>query len=652
MNDITILHLSDLHIDDSGASYSRLLSQLLNDIKSEITHTKNKSLVVVVTGDILHKSPKYSDNAKAVEHALKFFKDLHSIVADKVAGIYIVPGNHDKFRTPDNKFLIPAYRALTDALSNSSVSSSSTKFDMNFYNHFWKFHLETYKESEGSGYLELTKQIYMQFGIKEEDIDSKSYISDTFGVNILNVLGNNFCFVLLNTSWSCIDDNDNRNIFIGEFQIEKIKQQFRNYVDDYDEDNRPALTIVMGHHPLGALRGNEEDKIFNEMISFDSLDANVYLCGHTHDRTVNNWVNNRHSINTFVTGIGWPENSNGAHVGAHTYSMYVFNIDANSVDVYVRSTNDGGVFSPDFRIYTNKQNADCHKLVFPIKSHKAQTYISLSVGNNRSPKAYYISEDFIKTIKEYVLRIQRIRGIISTSMENDKRDIFENIDLDSEHDETLDNYLFADIPNETDEFINKIDSIFNNNKGILFNSFLGFFQRLCQKIQEVLFEDKCSESDIVRIHFRYLSDRKTLQYLRLCTSFSNDKDLIENDVSEIKYGQLIEESYVSGCSLIYSINEEFTDRDLKEKWTNFITVVPLFDRNIYTQKAHNQNKKVPFITFGITTNSEKFNPLLYCMDYFSIKATLEEIIEQYLDLFRISMDEFCKWLKHNLEQEK
>lgn len=112
------------------------------------------------------------------------------------------------------------------------------------------------------------------------------------------------------------------------------------------------LTIVIGHHPLGALSGKEEDRIFSEMISFESLDANVYLCGHTHDRTVNNWVNNRHSINTFVTGIGWPESSNASHVGNHTYSMYIFNMNANFIDVYVRSTNDDGTFFPDFRIYT------------------------------------------------------------------------------------------------------------------------------------------------------------------------------------------------------------------------------------------------------------------------------------------------------------
>lgn len=68
----------------------------------------------------------------------------------------------------------------------------------------------------------------------------------------------------------------------------------------------------------------------------------AYLCGHTHDRAIINWVNNRHSINTFMTGIGWPENNSGYHIGSHTYSMYVFNLDANSIDIYVRSTDDGG----------------------------------------------------------------------------------------------------------------------------------------------------------------------------------------------------------------------------------------------------------------------------------------------------------------------
>lgn len=33
MNDMTILHLSDLHIDTSGNNYSRLLHKLIDDIQ-------------------------------------------------------------------------------------------------------------------------------------------------------------------------------------------------------------------------------------------------------------------------------------------------------------------------------------------------------------------------------------------------------------------------------------------------------------------------------------------------------------------------------------------------------------------------------------------------------------------------------------------
>ena len=83
MNDLTILHLSDLHIDSAGSSYSRLLKKLLIDIKSEISHTKDSSLLVVVTGDILHRGPKYSDNQKAFDNATTFFSNLHEPLGNR-----------------------------------------------------------------------------------------------------------------------------------------------------------------------------------------------------------------------------------------------------------------------------------------------------------------------------------------------------------------------------------------------------------------------------------------------------------------------------------------------------------------------------------------------------------------------------------------
>lgn len=664
MNDLTILHLSDLHIDGSSSSYSRLLGQLICDIKNEIKYIKDNSLLLVVTGDIIHQGQLYSQNPSAFNNAIKFFEELQKVLLNKVVGVYMVPGNHDKYRTDNNAFLIPSYRATPTSIVDKNGKPQYI-FNDNFYKNFWKFHLETYDQNNGTGYIELTKKVYAIFGMSQLEIDTKPFIADTFGVDIIKILEHKYCFIMLNTAWSCLDNTDNRNMILGDFQIHKIKEQFHRLVETSSEEDRPSITFVLGHHPVGALRGEEEDNIFKEMISFDSFDANVYLCGHTHDRTVNNWVNNRHSINTFVTGIGWPENSGGSHVGDHTYSLYVFNLDANSVDVYVRSTNDGGAFSPDFRIYTSKQDIERKKLVFPIKAHNAQTYIPLSVGDNRSAKAYYISENFIKSIKDYVKKIERFRAVVSSIVESDKNDLYVDLsyikeddeEYDGEYDESMSesdellyNYFFANIPNESDEVKREISKIFDENADLLFETFLSFLQKICQKMQQIFAADICEDTDIIRFHFRYLADRKNFQYLRLCTSFPELIDPMEHDVSEIKYGQLIEQSNLTEKSLIYSVNEEFTNNKLSKKWKNFITVVPLFDKNIYTRKNVIKNRKIPFVTFGVTINNEKFDDLLYCMDYFSIKETLEEIIEQYLDIFQIDINGFCTWAKKTLEK--
>lgn len=651
MDDIVILHLSDLHIDASSNTYSRLLKGLINDIKKEIINVPDKSVVIAVTGDILHKGEK-----KAVPNSIKFFEDLYKVTKEKAVAIYIVPGNHDKFRTEENKFLIPAYRAIG--------MNSEKKFNQDFYSTFWKYQDETYSDEKGSGYLELTKQIYKIFGV--QDIEKYRHIKDTFGVDVIEVLGKKYCFVMLNTAWSCIDEYDSRQLILGQFQIDEIKRQYHDLVDSLAEDG-VELTLVLGHHPIGALFGQEEDSIFSEMISFEELNANAYLCGHTHDRTVINWVNNRHSINTFMTGIGWPESNSGYHIGSHTYSMYVFNTDANSIDIYVRSTDDGGTFNPDFRIYTNTVDKSNKKIVFPIKTQKAQTYISLGSGPDRSSKAYYISDEFMEYIREYVLRIGNLRQSVGMMIEGDKNELYENIPLknegeadvleleESSEDDILYNYLFADVKmDREDEAMDAIiNEIFKEYSDIRYNMFLGFLQRLCQKMEKILLYDKIEDGDIVRFHFRYLADRTTFLYLKLCASFPEQIDPSEHEPSEIKYGELIEAAHKTRKGLIYSVNKSFCENKLKDKWTNFLTVIPLFEGNDFRRKySEAVSKEYPFITFGVTINSDKFNSILYCMDYFSINEMLEEMINTYIRIFRIDINKFCDWARKELEKEE
>lgn len=656
MNDITILHLSDLHIDNSKNTYSKLLKNLISDIKTELSFIKDKSLIVVVTGDILHKAPLYEKDSKAYQNAMLFFKDLFNVIKDKVAKIYLVPGNHDKFRSSHNKILVPAYRTLSNQVL--SEEKQTYPFDESFYKNFWGFHLDTYSKTNGSGFLELSKEVYKIFGLSDVEIEKSYYVNDTFGVDIIDINKKKYCFIMLNTAWSCIDENDTRNIVLGKFQIDKLRAQYQELVNQNNELENPSLTIVLGHHPLNLLKGPEEDMIFSEMISFDGFDANVYLSGHTHDRTVTNWVNNRHSLNTFVTGIGWPENPGEVHVSSnHTYSFYTFNLNANSVDVFVRSTNDGGSFSPDFRIYTNIQDANRKKLVFPIRAECAQTYIPLSVGDNDSPKAYYISNNFIQYIKDYFKNVETLRTIFGMALEQEKIDFYDNIYISNDEyeqnikdDEALYQYLFASALDPSDDIPKSVENILKKNNKMLFSMLLGFLQKICEKMQQVFIEDICDKNDIVRFHFRYLSDKNTFQYLRLCISFPKESDFENNDVTEIKYGELIEKAFTSQNSLIYSINKKFVKKDLKEKWTNFITIVPLFQRNTYTRRYAKKIKKFPFITFGVTTNNDKYDELLYCMDYFSFKDTISDIVEEYLQVFNINLGDFCDWLKGEVER--
>lgn len=54
-------------------------------------------------------------------------------------------------------------------------------------------------------------------------MDSINKISErTYGVNILKVEDKKYCFVMLNTAWSCADDQDTRQLILGQFQLANV----------------------------------------------------------------------------------------------------------------------------------------------------------------------------------------------------------------------------------------------------------------------------------------------------------------------------------------------------------------------------------------------------------------------------------------------
>lgn len=548
MNDLTILHLSDLHIDGQAA-YPEILKNLLVHIKEEIAPTREKTLVVAVTGDIIDKG-----NKAAIDNAKKFFEDLKKTLGNKVAGIVLVPGNHDIFRSNSCKFIIPACRTF--------AVQKEYEFGNTFYDTFWKNIQEAY---ESSGYMELSKYIYNLF---EMDIEEK-IVERTFGVVPITIEKKTYFFVLLNTSWCCIDENDTRKIVLGKFQLDKISEEAIKLRRNIE----PSLSICLGHHPLQCLEGNEETTALMELTDSSRIMANAYLCGHTHNRTVVNWNNNVRTLNTFMTGIGQGDAENDRVRAQHTrkrlYAFYVFNIELNSVDIYSYGTNAEGNFKPDFDLYTKNIEENQKKIVFPINMQKTMPYIWLTGGPNSTGKACYLSDELLDRFQEYEIRMSNFRkemcdllwrtrvlyfddGIdeskIKTIIEIWEKEQEKTKEKTKEEQEiTVDGILYAHLMLEKSvqgqQLMEELVGLDKGKNSRVFDDFYAYLTQICAILRNNLVDEE--KKTLVRFHFRFrLKDK---MYSQLCISIPPECKPETMNMQPMQYDDLLKASYDVGA---------------------------------------------------------------------------------------------------------
>lgn len=639
MYDLAILHLSDLHItssenSDKLAKTSHLFKALYQDVEAQIKDLEDKSIIIAITGDMIDQGTTYKEDPSITERAYTFFENLKTVLGEKVSGIFFVPGNHDRARTDYEKLFLPAYRSMfaVHQIMPNKDEQITEKFNKKFYKIQWKNHLNSYKKEEGTGYIELTKRVYELFGMNaEEDF----YGKNTYGVAIKEILGKSYCFVLLNTAWSCFDNNDKRNVILGKFQLDDIVQQRL----DLCGNNTPVLTIVLGHHPLNMLCGLEHDNLLEKMVSTEFLATNVYLCGHTHDGAVTNWNSYYHSFNTFMTGFGQSDGTLHEHYANYRYSLYVFHLDLNSIDVYVRKWNDTK-FDSDMSFYKDSSNSEKNKIIFPIHAEQCKGYLPLSVAGDDSDKGVYISDTLIAQIQHYVEAIVKWRTDLVSLAADNKTDVYSQIEESIPGILKKDFHLafFQNALSKNKSVHKKIKSLLSQNQNAVFPTFLGFMQEICKKLWDNLLKNRIQSNDVVRVHFRFL-DMDSNIYKKLCCYSIEEQ---HTDLSTLKYGELLEQSYKSKRGLIYSVNRRFTKRNLKERWENFITIVPVFKENVHCNKY-------PYLTFGVTISDVAYNDILYCMDYFSMNNLLGDILADYVKQFQINLEAFCQWAAKEIE---
>lgn len=517
MNDLTILHLSDLHIAWSAPEgYSKILKNLICDIKNQYEFLK-WPIVVVVTGDIVDKGDFSENTKKAV---LSFFTDLKNILKEKVLDIFLVAGNHDKKQSEIQKFFMQEYAKQRTPMESKFEELLNLSYQ--YYSDFSMLVEEIYKiygkeEIPKSSYFVQCLRVTKNEDKKKHSSDG---MSDDKGVS-------SFCFICLNSSLTCSGEDDYRHLRLGRKQIETISEQYHKIT----AIKSPELTFVLSHHPTNWLVGEEEDIIQNKILSPTEWNANILLCGHVHKRDAIGTRNNHHSMTTLKTGFGWPD-AGEPHSELHTYSFYVFNLDLNSIDIYVRSTNDGGTFIPDFRFYGESYDAKETKVVYPIDINKTQAYHELS-SSSQSGKAKYFSSGFVKKLKEYGRKLCDFQNSITGAFVQKRENFFFDFLANTEYIADGENaHKLADVYrlyklwllNKTSpakERPPELKEFFAKNTDYIFRLFNIFMQTICTNMSIHLIPSfdlkaNCPEN-VIRFHARFLSPDDN-KYYQLCTS--------------------------------------------------------------------------------------------------------------------------------------
>ncbi|MFZ7121959.1 MAG: metallophosphoesterase family protein [Eubacteriaceae bacterium] len=621
-NEFYVLHLSDLHIKNNGTNenyYSMALENLIQDIKEQ---TKDyQAIILVISGDIIDKA-EYSTNKETV---LLFFKKLSKFIKDRIYDIQIVPGNHDRQRTELSRILSIAH-SLED-INTESIGAQTE----------WSLHRETY-----NSFIEIINKIYEIFELDKT-------VDNTFGVEVVDIKGNNICFIRIDTAWCSYSNKDIRNLRIGEYQRQLLKNEYQDLKNKFKNEKKPLkLTIAISHHPLKWLKPDEEDIFMQYILDDDYLDVDILMCGHVHDREIINYFNHNHSIMTLVTGIGWGINEPNDSKEQHRYSIYTINTKHNSCDIIMRRSKSDLKFDYDYSAYIGKEEKYNKKLSYPLRIRESQPFLHLSSPNPLESKSIYIDNEILKYIFNVSEGISKFNEEIYNIMGMYKKDFLDTLPDDKVLRDQIDDFMNIDtkLTKEIEKSLN-IDIVFLN--------FMAFLQEICSSFIDA-FKIYFSDNVFLRAHFRWYNISKD-NFLMLCQHNNLDKNLRNKRMQSIKWGGLIKQAFENDIPLVYSANIKYNK--IKTEWNDFITIIPRFnncciDKRIYEDNRY-KNESRPILTFGFSikyNGSESSDSMiLYVLDYLKINQQISNVIDNYIRVFNIDTKVLLKHISNIKNRE-
>jgi predicted MPP superfamily phosphohydrolase len=265
-----ILHISDLHINDSGGeSFDRkvVLDPLIRRVAKDLEKGFRPEMVAV-TGDIAFKGV-----TNEYELAKGFFDDLLKALELGGERLFIVPGNHDlnrkKYRPKD----IPVYDNMREL--NTELEDDDFRSD-------------------------LLKGMADYFAFVQNRYGHLTPVQDRlvpFVHCFTAACGKKIGLVGLNSAWMCRRQDDQGTIAVGEYQIQTAMAALQAHGD-------VDLRIILQHHPLQWLWPTDRT------ICRTHMNNCVLLAGHLHEARGGYTADLDGAIYTFQAG--------GAYLGTES----------------------------------------------------------------------------------------------------------------------------------------------------------------------------------------------------------------------------------------------------------------------------------------------------------------------------------------------
>ncbi len=259
-DELTLLHLSDLHIKNNFPEQEKCRKRFLQFLKEY----RQQGLIdyVAITGDVMH----YSDNNDYTP-ARDFIGKLLKSLELKKDALFVVPGNHDK--------------DISDLLSLGEEGEEKKEKEEKIDQERTNVKNILNGESEGNKFLSRFST-YLDFAASyNTGMEVPAFFEGAGGkpVGVCVRQKHKVCFVLLNTEWLYLNPADQTNMMIGSVLVKEIDDMVYNY-----EDYR-VITLI--HRSFRQLAWEE---VYSEEERKSSMDliidfSNLILAGHGHTKS-------------------------------------------------------------------------------------------------------------------------------------------------------------------------------------------------------------------------------------------------------------------------------------------------------------------------------------------------------------------------------